>query len=158
MLRGVAEQLDHWVVGQNLAAASEGLPQLNACTIKVFGQTALMEADVPLTLAATKDVDVHADYAYPIQKEFERLLSLAGRSLDPVAHEAWMPRESRYRELFAGRYVRLLIADPEAVLLSKALKAPAKNRSLLTEYLAKGASERFLKLADKYHLDLEQFV
>lgn len=45
-----------------------------------------------------------------------------------------------------------------AVLLSKALKAPAKNRSLLTEYLAMGASERFLELAEKYHLDLEQFV
>ena len=46
----------------------------------------------------------------------------------------------------------------EAVLVSKALKAPAKNRSLLTEYLAKGASQRFLDMAKKYGVDLEQFL
>ena len=29
---------------------------------------------------------------------------------------------------------------------------------LITEYLAKGASERFFELAQKYAVDLEQFV
>jgi hypothetical protein len=36
--------------------------------------------------------------------------------------------------------------------------APGKNGPLLTEYLAKGASERFLKLATKYRVDLERFL
>ncbi len=51
-----------------------------------------------------------------------------------------------------------MLAEPEAILLSKALKAPAKNRALIVEYLAKGATERFMTLAQKYALDLEQFV
>ena len=50
------------------------------------------------------------------------------------------------------------VADPDAVLISKACKAPEKNIGLITEYLAKGASERFFELAQKYALDLEQFV
>jgi oligoendopeptidase F len=54
--------------------------------------------------------------------------------------------------------VTLKVADEESVLLSKATKAPAKNAALLTEYLASGASERFMELAEKYGLDLEQFL
>jgi hypothetical protein len=67
-------------------------------------------------------------------------------------------RETKYRKLYAGRFVQLLVAEPEAVLLSKALKAPAKNRSLIAEYLASGPSERFKSLARKYDLELEQFL
>ena len=55
-------------------------------------------------------------------------------------------------------FVSLLVADVEAVLLWKALKASRKNRPLLTEYLARGPSLRFLTLADRYALDLEQFL
>ena len=44
------------------------------------------------------------------------------------------------------------------MLVAKALKAPAKNRVLLTDYLAHGATARFLALARKYHIDLETFL
>jgi len=47
-----------------------------------------------------------------------------------------MPRESQYLPRFSGRFVTLLLADPEAIILSKAVKALAKNRALVTEYLA----------------------
>jgi hypothetical protein len=43
-------------------------------------------------------------------------------------------------------------------LILEALKAPVRNRPLMTEYLANGASERFLALASKYEVDLEQFL
>ena len=69
-----------------------------------------------------------------------------------------MPRETRYAPLYAGRYVDAFVADPDAVLISKACKAPEKNEALITEYLAKGASERFFELAQKYAVDLERFV
>ena len=69
-----------------------------------------------------------------------------------------MPSETRYIDLYAGEYVTLEVADVDAVLLSKALKAPRKNRSLVVEYLAAGASPRFVAMAERYHLELEQFV
>jgi hypothetical protein len=146
------------MLDQNVAARAEGLRAFHPCTIRVLGQTALFEANVKLTLAVTKDVDVRADYDDAVRREFQRLLATEGRELDPLGHEIWMPTETQYSELFVGKLVRLLLAEPDAVLISKALKAPAKNRPLLTEYLAHGASDRFLRLASKYAVDLEQFL
>ena len=158
MLREIARELDDWVALQNAEARAGGWAQHRPCTIKVLGQMALMEAGVKLALAATKDVDVYADYDSTIESQFGRLLAAAGHELDPVGHEIWMPRETRYNTTYDGRFVRLSLADPEAVLLSKALKAPAKNRPVIVEYLAGGAGRRFLDLAHKYRLDLEKVL
>jgi len=158
MLVEIAEHLETFVVTRNLEARREGLLLLRPCVIKLLGQTALLEAKVSLTLALTNDVDVYADYEFAVEQEFRRLLATKGRELDSLGGEVWMPVETTYEPLFVGQYVRLLVADAESVLLSKALKAARKNRQLLTEYLAGGPSARFLKLAQKYRLDLEQFV
>src|SRR6478609_11347828 len=158
MLVEIAERLETFVVERNLEARREGLLALRPCVIKLLGQTALLEAEVPLTLALTNDVDVYADYEFAIEQEFRRLLASKGRELDSVGREIWMPQETIYQPLFVGKYVTLLVADAESVLLSKGLKAARKNRQLLTEYLARGPSARFLELAKKYHLDMEQFL
>jgi hypothetical protein len=146
------------VAARNREALEEALPRIAPCTIKVLGQTALLEGGVALSLATTNGVDTYADYPHAVEREFARLLRAMGRELDPLGHEVWMPRETRYPEFFRGRFVRVLLAEPEAILLSKALKAPAKNRQLIVEYLALGATDRFLDLAQKYELDLEQFL
>jgi hypothetical protein len=158
MLREIARVLDEWLIDSDFEAAAEGLVRPRPCTIRVLGQAALLEAALPLRLAATRDVDVRADYEDAVRRKFEALLAAEGRELDPVGHEAWMPRETRYDEVFRGKFVRLQLADAEAVLLSKARKAPQKNRRLLTEYLAFGPSDRFFELAAKYQIDLEQFA
>ncbi|HKO47631.1 MAG TPA: hypothetical protein VJV79_07905 [Polyangiaceae bacterium] len=158
MLIEVAERLETFVIERNLEARSEGTLALKPCVIKLLGQTALLEAKVSLTLAATNDVDVYADYEFAVEQEFRRLLATTGHALDPLGGEIWMPAETTYQPLFVGHCVTLLVADAESVLVSKALKAARKNRPLLTEYLARGPSARFLKLARKYRLDLEQFL
>lgn len=154
----LAEKLDRWVIAQAKQAVAEGLPVPKPCEIRLLGQMALLENPGDLELIATKDVDVRADYSHAIQKAFERLLSRHGLELDPVGHEAWMPRETNYMPLFAGRYVTLLVADRDAVVISKASKAPLKNAPLIRQYLATGASDRFFELARKYCVDLEQFT
>jgi hypothetical protein len=158
MLREIAEQLDAWVVARNLEARDEGLPTLRPCTIKLLGQMALLESAVPLTLAATNDVDVQEDYPHAVEQELARLLARSGKELDPLGHAIWMPAETRYRDLFRGQLVTLQVADADAVLLSKARMAPVKNKPLILEYLARGPSERFLALASKYGVDLESFL
>jgi hypothetical protein len=75
-----------------------------------------------------------------------------------LGDEIWMPRETRYTVAFRGKLVRLMLAEPEAILVSKALKAPIKNRALVTEYLAVGPTERFWALAKKYAVALEDFT
>jgi hypothetical protein len=158
MLLEVARELDQWVIAENLERRAEGLLLIRPFEIKVVGQTALLEQATRLTLAATVDVDVVASYEHVVEQEFRRLLEGRGRQLDPVGHEVWMPGDTLYRALYTGDYATLRVAELEAVLVSKALKAPLKNRTLITEYLAQGASERFLALAQQHAVDLEQFL
>lgn len=158
MLAEVAEELDRWVIDENVRAGAEGLLRLRPCTIRALGQSALLEIGLPVELAATKDVDVYADYDDAIRRRFAELLAGRGLELDLLAHEIWMPRETRYTPAFSGKLVQLMLAEPEAILVSKALKAPAKNRVLITEYLSVGATERFWELARKYALDPGAFT
>lgn len=158
MLLEVIEQLDQWVVRQNLEASVGGYPKLRKCRIRLLGQMALMQLSAPLALSATNDVDVYANYEHAVEKEFQRLLALKGKLLDPLGAEVWMPEETQYASLYTGQFVTLQVADLESVLVSKALKAPAKNGEIVTEYLAGGASPRFMELAARYQLDLEQFL
>ncbi len=150
--------LDQWVARENIRARAEGTPAYRSCCVRVLGQSALWAAGVDLALTATQDLDAYADYEWAVQREFERLLAENGHVLDPHGREVWMPRETRYDPLYLGTFVEAFVADADAVLISKALKAAEKNMALVTEYLAKGASERFFELARKYRIDLEQFV
>ncbi len=158
MLKELAAELDDWFVDEAREAVREGMASPRACTIRVHGQMALVEREVKLNLVATQDVDVSGKLSGVARKEFEKLLAKRGLVLDPVGHEAWMPEETQYETFFSGRFVTLKVADEECVLLSKAAKAPKKNGALLTEYLASGPSDRFVALAAKYDVDLEQFV
>ena len=154
----IATRLDAWIVDRNLEARAEGTLSLPPCTIHLLGQSALLEVGAPLKLTATNDVDVRADYASAVEVELRRLLKQAGKELDPLGDEIWMPKETQYKVLLAGEFVTLKVADVDAILISKALKAPRKNRALIVEYLARGATPRFMRMARKYRVDLESFL
>jgi hypothetical protein len=158
MLYEVFQELDQWMAEANRARFEEGTPPYSSCTIRVVGQTALLEANLEIELPATVDVDVFADYQYAVQKKFEQLLAAHNRILDPVGHEAWMPSETEYVTIYGGRLVLGSIAKPEYVLVAKALKAPIKNKTLLVDYLAHGPTKLFLELARRYKVDLGEFV
>lgn len=158
MLKTVFQQLDRWIESENEHRRNGGGALFPKTVIKVLGQSALFEAKVDLHLAATMDVDAYTEAEWVITKKFDELLRKHGRHWDAHSSEIWMPHETQYAPLFSGQHVEASLAEPDYVLLSKALKAPIKNRNLITDYLAKGASDRFLELAGRYHLDLEQFV
>lgn len=155
-LAPVFEALDAWMAAENLAYQSEGLAIMHPVEIRIIGQSALFEAKLSLALAATRDVDAIADWRDDgVRRKLVDLLHAHGKELDPVAHEAWMPAETEYADLFRGKWVTARVARAEYVLISKAMKAPVKNRVLLIDYLAAGPSELFFELVDRYHVDLE---
>ena len=69
-----------------------------------------------------------------------------------------MPDETEYQMFYKGQCMDGFLAHPDDILISKALKAPQRNRNLMISYLAQGASKKFLNLVKKYHLDLKRFV
>lgn len=158
MLEEVFEELDHWVCARNVERALEGGLQLAPCEIRVLGQGALFELGIGLTLEATQDLDVYANYQHAVEVQFRQLLKARNIVLDPMGHEVWMPPETQYDLIHQGRFVTAKVAQAEYILLSKAARAPGKNRALLAEYLAKGATPLFLALAERHRVNLEIFL
>lgn len=158
MIEKVAKALDAWIQAENKVRKGDGTIEFGRCTIRVVGQTALLEAKLDLSLLETADVDAFVKGEYEVRRKFDELLNAEGRYLDPDSEKVWMPEETIYKTSFHGKMVELLLAAPEYVLLSKTLKAPDKNRALILEYIARGPSELFLKLVRKYGVNLEEFV
>ncbi|MBI3018567.1 MAG: hypothetical protein HYY61_01555 [Deltaproteobacteria bacterium] len=117
-----------------------------------------MEAKVQLEMIGTADVDAYIEGDSVVRKQFDELLQKRGYHLDSDSEKIWMPSETEYYLFYQGQAVDGFLAHPDDVLISKALKAPQRNRTLIVSYLARGASKKFLKLAQKYHLDLKKFV
>lgn len=158
MLQPVFADLDRWLTNENSRRAADGDPTLGRCDIRVLGQVALLEARVSLHLVATQDVDAYIKGEYPIQQKLDEILNRHGKHLDTDSSLIWMPKETQYDLIYDGKSVKGWVACADYVLVSKALKAPGKNKALIQEYLAKGASPVFMELAGKYRLDLEQFL
>lgn len=159
MLRKVFKALDMWIGDVNTDRRAESGLELRKATIQIVGQTALLESKLKIELLATADVDAYLDAEYEVRRKFDALLQeQGGQYLDPHSAEVWMPAETRYDAIYSGKFVEGLVAQPEYVLLSKALKAPGKNEKLIVDYLASGPTRKFISLATKYELDLEQFI
>ena len=157
MIKECAKKLDKWLVGENKERAETGALPLK-CTIKVIGQTALIEAGLKIELAATMDVDFSQQLHGIVREKLSEFLSEYGKQIDPVGHEAWMPDETEYQEIYKGKFVECFIAKPEYVLISKAKMAPSKNKNLIIEYLGTSPTPLFFELATQYQVNLEDFL
>lgn len=158
MIKTAFHKLNQWIEEQNRARTEEGLTKIQRVEIRVVGQTALVESGLSLSFPETIDVDAFHKMTYEVWKKFDGILQTFGRRLDPLSHEIWMPDETSYNLVYKAKWVAGFIAQPEYILISKALKAPDKNRSILIQYLIKGPSQKFLNLAKKYNIDFERFV
>lgn len=157
MLKLVAEKLDKWIEKENKEALDEGRPLIKTVTIKVIGQTALMEAKLSFPLAATMDVDCFNQFNSIVRQKFNELLNQEGKTLDEIGHEAWMPEETEFHSLYEGKKVHMEIALPHFVILSKAKKAFEKNKGLIAEYIAsKDIHPDFFDLVEKYEINLDK--
>src|SRR3990167_219069 len=158
MLVEVCEKLEAWLTEQATERDADGILPLGGAEIFVYGQTALIEAKLKLHLAQTMDVDAKVKANALVKEAFGKILKEYGRELDPDSHLVSMPQETQYDPFFRGRHLRVFLAKPEYVILSKAKFAPEKNRALVQEFLEKQATEEFLELAKNYDVDLEKFL
>ncbi len=158
MLHKIFEELDRKILETNQELRKEGTLEIPNFFIKVLGQTALIEASLELNLFATVDIDAYANFNWHAKSLFSEILSKHGLFYDEHSLEIWMPEETEYLSFFKARCFHAYIAKPEYILLSKLLKAPEKNRTLLLEYLSKNPSKLFLSLCTKYKVNLEEFL
>jgi len=158
MLEPVFADLDQWVEAYNADVLRDGGQHIRHFEIKVLGQTALAEMKVELDLFETQDLDAYVTCGETVKKKLDALLRKVNKRFDFLSHEIWMPKETQYTLVFESRHFTVCIAQPEYVLISKAIKSPGKNRPLLLEYLSKNPSKRFFDLAQQYAFDVEKFL
>ncbi len=157
-LAAVFERLDQWVTAENQSATIEGFRLLPKSIFRVVGQAALLEANVLFNVAATVDVDVLNNAKHEVVAKLSELLMAEGLELDPLSNEIWMPSETRYIEIFNGDWVTAMRAETEFIMVSKALKAPSKNRVLLRNYVATRPPTSFFKMCEKYNVDVNAVI
>jgi len=158
MLNEIFARLDRWVSTENESTNFQGLPALPKSVFRVVGQTALLEANLEFAIAATVDVDILNNAKYEVLAKLNELLIAEGLELDPLSNEIWMPEETNYIDLYQGEWIHALLAEPQYIMVSKALKSPSKNKVLLRQYIAHGPHQVFFDLCEKYKINLQSIV
>lgn len=145
-------------LSEELKVEANGMLDFPKPEFKIFGQSALIEANLTLKLVKTNDVDSFTKAKQSVIQMFKKVLKNHNLVYDDLAGEAWMPKETEYEEFFQSIYVTAYLAKPEYVLVSKALKAKEKNKTLITEYLGTNPTSLFFLLCEQYKVDLAYFV
>lgn len=117
----------------------DGLPPLARLRIKLLGQFALRAHSVAskqLHLAQTMDVDALVEADASGRSVLREALSELGLQYGELSSEIWIPPGAEFEVLVDEPEIEIAVLEPIAVLTSKALKAPAKNRALIIEALA----------------------
>jgi hypothetical protein len=157
-LNAVFTELDNWIQEYNRDARGLGGLELRGCEFKIVGQLGLLQGGLTIELNRTFDMDAYTDAVNAVREKLDAILKTRDFTWDPLGSEVWMPEETAYTTIFTGIFVTVYVAGPEYILISKALKAPDKNRELLEEYLTDKPTELFLGLAKKYNVDLLKFL
>jgi hypothetical protein len=117
--------------------------------ITLLGQMSLLaneKVSATLSLAQTADLDALLKMDHEIKNELKTILSQAGLVYDEDSYLIWLPKDAVFSDLLKLSNVTVKTVDAESALVSKAVKAPAKNKQLIREAISSG---RFESLVDR---------
>lgn len=137
----IFEELNKRIVAENLEREDTGALRIRPVEVKVLGQMTLlankMVADV-LPLQRTGDLDAIIDNSQTFVRRVlkDEILPKYNLVFDDDSSLVWIPPNSRFEDFCDFRCVRVKLLDPESALVSKAVKAPHKNKQLVAEAIA----------------------
>lgn len=148
-MKNLFQKLNYEIAEENKERKESGAPKIQHAQINIMGQYCLLlnakiQADLDLVL--TNDVDAILEADYFVKKRFAEILKENGLELDPDSSFVWIPPKAKFEDIYQGENLTVSILDAESALLSKAIKAPEKNRFLIIEALL---SKKFKNLSDK---------
>jgi len=116
--------------------------------LKIVGQIALLLADLPMEVAATRDIDILHHIPYSQMKGLEKMFLDVGLVLERDQGLIWMPDDTVYHPLFSGKLAQVYYADALDVMTSKAKYKRSKDKILLRKYfkINSGAKEKIRQL------------
>jgi hypothetical protein len=127
----------------------EGLFPLPRARVQILGQISLLVhegAAAILNLTQTADLDAALTMGYSVKEELKSLLRNKGYIYDEDSNLIWIPEGAEFLPFLELNNVLVESIDPESALVSKAVKAPDKNRQLIRQAIA---SNQFPTLVDR---------
>ncbi len=127
----------------------EGLLPIAKAKMQLLGQMSLLANDkvsMILSLTQTGDMDALLSMDEAVKSELKVILRRQGLVYDEDSYLIWIPPQAKFEKLFEGDYLLVESIDPESALVSKAVKAPEKNKLLIRQAIA---SDEFPTLVDR---------
>ena len=160
LISKLIEEMEQRIGHLNYERSKEDLPPLSRPTITLLGQFALFADPIArqeLDLRSTRDLDALLEGDWIVRSVLKESLNSQGLEYDDLSSEIWMPEEAICTVIHESSQLLLKAYDPLSVIVSKAIKAPARNRFLVAQAILL-YGERLIELITKYGGDLEFFV
>jgi len=144
----------------NQERAADGVSPFGQVRIRLLGQFGLLvhpQAAAALRPAATRDVDALVEGDWSTRWIVRTAINLSGYVYDDLSSENWIPAQARFELLSESAELRVEVLAPIFNLLSKAVKAPERNRNLIVEGIAVYGDE-FVHLLQTHGADIEYFL
>lgn len=130
-------KLEEQIQTENNERIREHLPILPRLKITLLGQIALMVQDTRgIPVAATADFDAWVPGEWESKRIFLDTLRSFGLQYDKLSREIWMPEEAKPYVVHESPLLLIETFRPIDIFVSKAVKAPEKNKFLLRHALA----------------------
>ena len=161
LLKTVFAELDSRIEEVNRERRKEeGFP-LPKAEVKLLGQMSLLtneKISSLVTLAQTGDLDALLKMESVVKELLKELLRKRGLLYDEDSYLIWIPDGAKFERVFSFKNVLVTSIDPESALVSKAIKAPVKNKQLIREAIVSGKFSRLVERIEKAGGDLESFA
>ena len=148
-LQDLFTKLNERVSEINRERRQNSLRPVSKAKVQLLGQISLLahnKVSLILSLAQTGDMDAFLTMDHIVKEELKRILKKEGLVYDEDSYLIWVPPGAKFEKLFVLDCVLVETIDPESALVSKAVKAPDKNKQLIRQAIA---SDEFPGLVDR---------
>lgn len=134
LIKEIFVKLDKSVEKENLRRRAEGRLTLKKSKVIILGQTSLLldkKLSSRLDLFQTADLDAKLEMDYFVKQRLKEILKENGLIYDEDSDLAFIPTGSKQLDFLNLNNIIVKRLDSESVIVSKAIKAPEKNRQLI---------------------------
>lgn len=133
--------------------------KLGFCEIRLLGQFSLLATqDLPksIQIRATLDVDAIFSGDHSTGLLFRDAVKECGFEFDDLSGEIWLPANATFNVIAEEELFKLSALDPLSAIVSKAVKAPEKNKVLVRQAI-EAYGDRLMRQLQDYKVDLNFF-
>jgi hypothetical protein len=145
----------------NRVRRDKGLLSTPKSKVQILGQMSLLaneKVSLLLSLAQTGDFDAFLRMDHAVKIELLQLLKREHLIYDEDSSLVWIPPRARFELMLDLNHVLVELINPESALVSKAVKAPEKNKQLIREAITSGAFPTLVDRILENDGKLENFI